>query len=304
MWTTEICTDLLANASGQLDVCWNWWTLQGQDKYIFIQGLPHHAQSFFSHHERAKIPENTSFGCCGIVSQRVKGYQYGSFWPCAYLLIRFSDGWTRCVLQWLAQLALVLNSTQVLVTRSDHPMYAPLTTHDIFLCKNDDVIIVHTYYFCRAIYTWGSWLLASCSSQRAHLWPCLLFRMRIQDRTSLNFARFAVPAQVVAIQIAASNAKGCCPSRHSIFNVFQIFHEYWRAHCLRTNVCRVVLTLTFLNAYLTRANTFLQPKHRTMQMSNSSCPTSFHVTLDWTADRTKNTLRNIFAEINHHTFRT
>ena len=56
---------------------------------------------------------------------------------------------------------------------------------------------------------------------------------------------------------------------------FQMFNEYWCTHRLRANVCRVALTLTFLNAYLTRVNTFLQPKHRTMQMSNSSCTTSF-----------------------------
>ena len=34
------------------------------------------------------------------------------------------------MLRWLAQLALVLNSTQILVTRSDLPMYALLVTYD------------------------------------------------------------------------------------------------------------------------------------------------------------------------------
>ena len=42
------------------------------------------------------------------------------------------------MLQWLAQLALVLNTTQVLVTKSDLSMYAPLTTHDSLSLKIGD----------------------------------------------------------------------------------------------------------------------------------------------------------------------
>ena len=70
--------------------------------------------------------------------------------------------WTQCVLQWLAQLALVLNSTQVLVTRSDLPMYALLATHGSLSLKNDDVIIMNTHHLCRTTHTCGSWLLTSC----------------------------------------------------------------------------------------------------------------------------------------------
>ena len=57
------------------------------------------------------------------------------------------------MLLWFAQLALVLNSTQVLVTRSDLPMYAPLVTHDCLSLKNDDVIIMHTHHLCQTIHT-------------------------------------------------------------------------------------------------------------------------------------------------------
>ena len=69
-----------------------------------------------------------------IASQRVKGYWYGRYRSCAYLWIRINDG-TRCRLQWMAQLALVLNYTQDLVTRTDLPTYAPLATHDSLSLK-------------------------------------------------------------------------------------------------------------------------------------------------------------------------
>ena len=53
----------------------------------------------------------------------------------------------------MAQIALVLNSTQILVTRSYLPMYVPSATHNGLSLKNDDVIIIHTHHLCRTILT-------------------------------------------------------------------------------------------------------------------------------------------------------
>ena len=76
-------SELLANVLDQVDVA------DFQDKNIFIQRLPHHTQSFVLHVARPPSPfilrachgsqENTSFEWSGIVSQRVKGYWYGSY---------------------------------------------------------------------------------------------------------------------------------------------------------------------------------------------------------------------------------
>ena len=60
-------------------------------------------------------------------------------------LVDLKQGWTQCIPQWLALLALVSYSTQV-VTRSDLPMYAQLATHDSHSLENDVVIILHTHH--------------------------------------------------------------------------------------------------------------------------------------------------------------
>ena len=43
-------------------------------------------------------------------------------------LVDQNQQWTQCVLQWLAQLALVAYLTQALIARTDLPMYATLAT--------------------------------------------------------------------------------------------------------------------------------------------------------------------------------
>ena len=55
--------------------------------------------------------------------------------------------------QWLAQLGLVLKSTQVLVTRSELPMFALLAKHDKLSLNIDDVITIDTHHRCRTIHS-------------------------------------------------------------------------------------------------------------------------------------------------------
>ena len=115
---------------------------------------------FLSHHERTKIPENTSFGYCGIVSQRVKCMGVIDF---AHICGSDSvmDGRGACYSGWLS---MRWSWTRHRFWSQGQIVQCMLRWRHttVFLCKNDDVIIVHTHYFCRAIHTRGSWLLASC----------------------------------------------------------------------------------------------------------------------------------------------
>ena len=71
---------------------------------------------------------------------------------------------TQCVLQWMAQLALVANLTQALIVRTDLPTHSTLATHE---CHSLKKMMTAS---CTLI-TRGSWLLDIVSHRNNHSLP-------------------------------------------------------------------------------------------------------------------------------------
>ena len=115
-----------------------------------IQQLSHHTQSFAfhvitsaffvylsrysSHHERTTFPENPSLSWNGrSVTQRAKGYWYGSYWSCAHCEPNpLIDARYSTVLAQLPFACLKL----ALIVRTDLLTYATMATHDSHSLKN------------------------------------------------------------------------------------------------------------------------------------------------------------------------
>ena len=99
------------------------------------------------------------------------------------------------------------------------------------------------------------------------------------DRTTQlhEIRKIRSPAQAVKLKIAALNAKGCRPSRHSIFNVFKCFMS---TGALTAFSCCAHPYISQLRISPESTRSYNQSITQ-MQMSNSSCTTSFHDTYSW-----------------------
>ena len=141
MWTTQICTVLLANVLGQVDVA------VFQERTYSSAGFRITRRVFCSSRDHTR-PLGSSFELPMILTMNARRFQrthplrgmgdYSLYrdrilvWELSTLrsLVLRSQWFTQCVLQWSAQLALVACLTQALIESKDLPTCATLATHD------------------------------------------------------------------------------------------------------------------------------------------------------------------------------
>ena len=140
-WTAEICcTVVLTSVLEQLGFA----VIQGN---MFVQRLLLHAQCVIFSRDHTR-PPRLSFALALSLTMNARNASKDICWELLTLrsLVDQSQWWTQCVLQWLAQSALVAYLTQALIARTDIP-----TCHVSFSEKDDDSILRTHHHLCRIV---------------------------------------------------------------------------------------------------------------------------------------------------------